>query len=102
MPVSLGITANPSALSPGPNQGTITISAPDASPFTQTITVSLTTTVAGQPSLNASRGTHLRFRSAVHEQRAIDFGIEHRRRIASWRPTQLRDAPGFPPRPPQP
>ena len=52
MPVSLGITANPSALSPGPNQGTITISAPDASPFTQTITVSLTTTVAGQPSLN--------------------------------------------------
>lgn len=52
VPASLFVTANPSALSAGPNQGTITISAPNASPFTQTISVALTTTAAGQPSLN--------------------------------------------------
>jgi uncharacterized protein (TIGR03437 family) len=52
MPVSLGITADPSALAAGSNQGAITISAPNASPFTQTINVTLTTTAPGEPSLN--------------------------------------------------
>jgi uncharacterized protein (TIGR03437 family) len=52
MPASLGITADPSALPAGSNQGTITINAPNASPSTQTINVTLTTTAAGQPSLN--------------------------------------------------
>jgi trimeric autotransporter adhesin len=52
MPASLGITVDPSALPAGSNQGTITINAPDATPFTQTINVTLTTTAAGQPSLN--------------------------------------------------
>ncbi len=52
MPATLGIAADPSALPAGSNQGTITINAPNASPFTQTINVTLTTTAAGQPSLN--------------------------------------------------
>lgn len=52
MPATLGITADPSALSAGSNQGTITITSPDATPFTQTINVTLTTTAAGQPTLS--------------------------------------------------
>ena len=52
MPATLGITADPSALPPGSNQGTITINAPNATPLSQTINVTLTTTAAGQPSLN--------------------------------------------------
>jgi trimeric autotransporter adhesin len=52
MPASLGITVDPSALPAGSNQGTITINAPNATPFTQTVNVTLTTTAPGQPSLN--------------------------------------------------
>ncbi len=52
MPASLGITVDPSALPAGSNQGTITINAPNATPFTQTVNVKLTTTAPGQPSLN--------------------------------------------------
>jgi uncharacterized protein (TIGR03437 family) len=50
-PVSLGVIADPSKLAAGPNQGTITINAADATPYTLTINVSLTTTASGQPSL---------------------------------------------------
>jgi len=44
MPASLRVTADPSALSAGNNQGTITISSPVANPSSLTIRVALTTT----------------------------------------------------------
>src|SRR5260370_20294801 len=54
MPISLRITADPSKLSPGPNQATITITAPNANPPVQTVSVSLTVTAPGQPSLSVN------------------------------------------------
>jgi uncharacterized protein (TIGR03437 family) len=52
MPTSVKITANPSGLSAGSYQGTVTINAPNAQPSQQTITVALTVAAAGQPSLS--------------------------------------------------
>ena len=52
MPASLVITADPSKLSAGPHTGTITITAPDTRPATQSIGVTLTTTAPGAPSLS--------------------------------------------------
>jgi uncharacterized protein (TIGR03437 family) len=53
-PITLRITADPSKLAPGSNQAIITITAPDAKPPVQTVSVSLTTTAAGQPSLSVN------------------------------------------------
>ncbi len=52
MPTTLRIAADPSALAAGPYQGSITITAPNAKPSTQTIAVTLTVTAPGQPSLD--------------------------------------------------
>ena len=52
MPTALRVIVDPSAVSPGPYQGTVTITGPNASPATRTISVALTVTAAGQPSLN--------------------------------------------------
>ncbi len=54
MPITLRITADPSKLSAGSNQATITITAPDANPPVQTVSVSFTTTAPGQPSLSVN------------------------------------------------
>ena len=54
MPITLRITADPSKLSPGPNQATITITAPNANPSAQAVAVSLTVTAPGQPSLSVN------------------------------------------------
>jgi uncharacterized protein (TIGR03437 family) len=54
MPITLRITADPSKLSPGQNQATITITAPNANPPVQTVSVSLTVTAPGQPSLSVN------------------------------------------------
>jgi trimeric autotransporter adhesin len=53
MPSSVRVTVNPSKLAAGSNRGTITITAPNARPTTQTIQVTLTTTAPGAPSLSA-------------------------------------------------
>ncbi|HYL35742.1 MAG TPA: hypothetical protein VEV17_07515 [Bryobacteraceae bacterium] len=52
MPVTLQITADPSMLPAGSNQASINITAPNASPPVQIISVALTVTAAGEPSLN--------------------------------------------------
>lgn len=52
MPATVNVTADPSKLSAGSYQGTVTITAPNASPSTRTVAVALTVTAAGQPSLN--------------------------------------------------
>ncbi|HYL78262.1 MAG TPA: hypothetical protein VEU96_28865 [Bryobacteraceae bacterium] len=52
MPTTLRITADPSALAPGPYQGTITVTAPLAKPSAQIIPITLTVTAPGQPSLD--------------------------------------------------
>jgi uncharacterized protein (TIGR03437 family) len=54
MPITLRITADPSKLSAGSNQATITITAPDANPPVQTVFVSFTATVPGQPSVSVN------------------------------------------------
>ncbi len=52
MPSSLKVTIDPSALSPGSYQGTLTVQAPTANPPGASISVSLTVTAAGQPTLS--------------------------------------------------
>ncbi|MBZ5608094.1 MAG: hypothetical protein LAP38_07550 [Acidobacteriia bacterium] len=52
MPVTLQVTVDPSKLTAGANQASINITAPNASPASQTIAVALTVTAAGQPSLD--------------------------------------------------
>ena len=52
MPATVSITADPSKLSPGQYQGSVTITASNASPSTRTVAVTLGVTAAGQPSLN--------------------------------------------------
>lgn len=54
MPTTLRITADPSQLAPAdtPYSGTITVTAPNANPSTQTINVALSVTAPGQPSLS--------------------------------------------------
>ncbi len=52
MPVTLQIAVDPSKLPAGPVQANITITAPNARPTVQTISVTLTVTAAGSPSLN--------------------------------------------------
>ena len=52
MPTALSVVVDPSAVAPGSYQGTVTITGPNANPATRTISVALTVTAAGQPSLN--------------------------------------------------
>lgn len=73
MPTTLRIIADPSKLAAGANQGTITITAPDAKPSTQTISVALTVTAAGQPSLNL-KPTAMNF-SYVQNSPAVTKGL---------------------------
>ncbi|HEV8145301.1 MAG TPA: hypothetical protein VGP79_02920 [Bryobacteraceae bacterium] len=51
MPATLRITSNPAALGAGTQTGTVTISAANTTPTSIPISVRLTTTAAGQPSL---------------------------------------------------
>jgi uncharacterized protein (TIGR03437 family) len=53
MPSTLRVTADPSALTAGTYQGKITITGSFAKPSTQTVSVALTVTAPGQPSLDA-------------------------------------------------
>jgi uncharacterized protein (TIGR03437 family) len=53
MPSSLKVTADPSTMTPGSYQGTLTVQAPTASPATSSISVALTVTAPGQPTLSA-------------------------------------------------
>ncbi|MDP8982702.1 MAG: hypothetical protein M3O35_19160 [Acidobacteriota bacterium] len=57
MPTALRVSVDPSKVSPGPYSGTVTITGPNASPSTRTVTVALTVTAAGQPSLNLRPGS---------------------------------------------
>jgi len=52
MPTTLRITADPSKLSAGSNQATITLTSPNTRPTIASISVALTVTAPGQPSLN--------------------------------------------------
>ncbi len=54
MPGTLHIAADPSSLAPGAYTGTVTVSAPTANPSTRTISVALTVTAPGSPSLSVS------------------------------------------------
>jgi uncharacterized protein (TIGR03437 family) len=60
MPISLQIVADPSGLGPGMNTGTITITAPDASPASQTITVTFTVSPS-VPAMLSSGSANLGF-----------------------------------------
>ncbi len=50
-PATIFVTINPSSLAPGPYQGTVTVTAPAASPPSQTFTVLLTVLAAGSPAV---------------------------------------------------
>jgi len=56
MPSGITVTANPSGLSAGSYQGTLTITAPTTATVTLTVQVAFTVTAAGQPSLSARPG----------------------------------------------
>jgi uncharacterized protein (TIGR03437 family) len=51
MPTTLRVIADPSNLAPGAYSGTITITSPYSKPSTQSVSVALTATAPGQPSL---------------------------------------------------
>ena len=57
MPASIRITADPSKVAAGTHSGTVTITAANAQPYTQSIGVTLTTTAPGAPSLNVKPGS---------------------------------------------
>ena len=60
MPTTLRVIADPSKLAPGPYSGTITLTSPYAKPSTQSVSVAITVTAPGQPSL-AVRPTSMVF-----------------------------------------
>jgi uncharacterized protein (TIGR03437 family) len=60
MPASLVVTASPTGLSPGPYQGTILITAPNAIPSTAAVTVTFVVDAPMPPKLNLS-STYLSF-----------------------------------------
>jgi len=57
MPTTLKITADPSKLSSGSNQANLTVSSPNTRPASASISVALTVTAPGQPSLNVNPST---------------------------------------------
>jgi uncharacterized protein (TIGR03437 family) len=53
-PATIIVTVNPSALQPGPYQGTVTVTAPAGDPSSQSLTVSLMVIAPGPPALSVT------------------------------------------------
>lgn len=76
-PATIFVPVNPSSLSPGPYQGTVTVTAPAADPSSQTFTISLTVVAAGAPALSVvTKSLNYSFSQGAQqaEQQTIPIG----------------------------